>query len=58
MADAWISFARTGNPNYPGLPLWPAYDPVKMPTMIFDNECVVKDDPEGEIRKAIIEASA
>ncbi|HTV55546.1 MAG TPA: carboxylesterase family protein [Terriglobia bacterium] len=58
MADAWISFARTGNPNHAGLPLWPAYDPVKMPTMIFDNQCVVKGDPNGEIRKAIVEARA
>jgi hypothetical protein len=31
---------------------------VKMPTMIFDNQCVVKDDPDGEIRKAIVEARA
>jgi para-nitrobenzyl esterase len=58
MADAWISFARTGDPNHSGLPHWPAYDPVKMQTMIFDNQCVVKDDPDGEIRKAILEARA
>ncbi|MEJ2009711.1 MAG: carboxylesterase/lipase family protein [Acidobacteriota bacterium] len=58
MADAWISFARTGDPNHPGLPHWPAYDPAKMQTMIFDNQCVVKNDPDGEIRKAILEARA
>ncbi|MGH9685555.1 MAG: carboxylesterase/lipase family protein [Candidatus Acidiferrales bacterium] len=58
VADAWISFARTGNPNHPGLPHWPAYDPETVPTMIFDNQCVVKNDPDGEIRKAIIEAVA
>lgn len=56
MADAWISFARTGDPNHPGLPHWPAYDPETVPTMIFDNQCVVKNDPDGEIRKAITEA--
>lgn len=58
MAGAWISFARTGNPNHAGLPYWPAYDPHTVPTMTFDNECVVKNDPDGEIRKAIVEAMA
>lgn len=58
MADAWIGFARTGNPNHPGLPHWPAYDPKTMPTMIFDNQCVVKEDPDGELRKAIADVRA
>ncbi len=58
MADAWISFARTGNPNHQDLPAWPAFDPKTTPTMIFDNQCVVKNDPDGEVRKAIVEAMA
>lgn len=58
MADAWISFARTGNPNHAGLPEWPAYDPGKMQTMVFDDESRVEDDPDGAIRQAILEARA
>ena len=27
MRGYWSQFAKTGNPNAPGLPVWPAYDP-------------------------------
>ncbi len=31
----WVNFARTGNPDGPGLPHWPAYDPGKDELMDF-----------------------
>jgi para-nitrobenzyl esterase len=31
----WINFAAHGDPNAPGLPSWPAFDPATMSTMSF-----------------------
>jgi para-nitrobenzyl esterase len=50
-ASAWVAFAKTGNPNNPKTPNWPAYDVAKRATMIFDNNTRVENDPRGEIRK-------
>jgi para-nitrobenzyl esterase len=58
MADSWIAFARTGNPNHEGLPHWPSYEAKTVPTMVFDDHCVLDHDPDGEIRSAIEEALA
>jgi para-nitrobenzyl esterase len=51
MQDAWIAFARTGDPNHAGLPTWPAYDTDRRPTMLFDATSTLADDPEGDIRR-------
>jgi para-nitrobenzyl esterase len=53
VSAAWAAFARTGNPNAPGLPHWPAYDPSTRPTMIFNDECKVVDDPGKDERLAM-----
>ena len=45
MSRAWIAFARTGNPNHNGIPNWPAYSVEQRPTMIFNNECRIENDP-------------
>jgi len=53
ISSAWVQFARTGNPNHSGLPNWPAFDAANRSTMIFNNTCAVKDDPDGEEMKAL-----
>jgi para-nitrobenzyl esterase len=53
MATAWANFARTGNPSQPGL-AWTPTDPVRCQTMVFDNQCRMADDPEGEVRKILL----
>jgi para-nitrobenzyl esterase len=53
MATAWANFARTGNPSQPGL-AWTPTDPVRCQTMVFDNDCRMVDDPEGELRKILL----
>ena len=44
MSDAWIAFARSGNPIHPGIPDWPTYDLRTRPTMVFDVETRVVHD--------------
>jgi para-nitrobenzyl esterase len=53
MAGAWATFARTGNPSQPGL-AWEPFDPSRGQTMVFDNNCRMVDDPEGEVRKILL----
>jgi para-nitrobenzyl esterase len=53
MADAWLAFARTGNPNHPGLPHWPPVSTSATPNMLFDAVCTVKDDPDRAQRAAL-----
>ena len=53
MATAWANFAHTGNPSQPGLK-WTPSDPDRNQTMVFDNQCRMVDDPEGEVRKILL----
>ncbi|MBU4054883.1 MAG: carboxylesterase/lipase family protein [Proteobacteria bacterium] len=50
MSQSWVNFARTGNPNVPGLPHWPAYDPETRATMLFHVPCRVENEPRQEER--------
>jgi len=53
ISAAYAAFARTGNPNHPDLPNWPAFNLNQRPTMIFNNECKVLNDPNKEERLAL-----
>ncbi len=53
MSAAWLAFARTGNPNTPVLPKWPAYEAGKRSTMVFNQTSRVVEDPYAATRKAV-----
>jgi para-nitrobenzyl esterase len=48
--DAWVAFARSGDPNHPGLPGWLAYRPDTRSTLVFNELTSVWDDPLREER--------
>ncbi|MEH6696349.1 MAG: carboxylesterase/lipase family protein [Hyphomonas sp.] len=52
IADAFINFARSGDPNHAGIDDWPVYKTAKSPTMIFDQDVRVslKGDEEALAR--------
>ena len=58
MSDAWLAFARTGNPNTPSLPEWPAYTADRRATMFFDNDCTVRENHDRELLDAVSEISS
>ena len=53
MSNALVAFARTGNPNHPGIPRWPAYSASAPANMIFDTRVEVRNAPDGAALKLI-----
>jgi para-nitrobenzyl esterase len=56
VSDAWIAFARTGNPNTPKMPSWPAFTAKTRATMVIDNESKIVNDPLQQQRIAMYRA--
>ena len=50
--QAWIQFARTGDPNHPGLPHWPRYERTRRATMLLGLDSKVLDDPLSAQRQS------
>jgi len=48
MSEAWIAFARSGDPSHPGIPKWEPYTADNRATMLFDVPCRVEIDPARE----------
>lgn len=56
MSDAWLAFARTGDPNVQSLPEWPSVKPGMVSAMHFDKEPYVEENyfgAEGKILKDV-----
>ncbi len=53
MASSWATFAATGNPSLSDLK-WAPTDPETNKTMVWDNECRMVNDPDGDARKIIL----
>ncbi len=53
MSDALLSFMRTGDPNCNALPQWPEFTIENGETMILNDVCEVKNDPDREGREML-----
>ena len=51
MADTWISFARTGDPNNAAIPEWRPYDLTERSTLLFEVPPRLASDPWGAERE-------
>lgn len=56
MSDAWIAFARSGDPNTPKLPTWTAYTAAQRATLVLNDSSSIVNDPLG-MRRAAMQAA-
>ena len=55
MSGAFVNFAKTGDPNCPGLPQWDRCQPGKMVTMVFDDVCEAKENLQEELLPLVLQ---
>jgi para-nitrobenzyl esterase len=53
MADSWIAFARSGDPNHPGIPAWPQHSDDGGHVMLFDAPSRVQAHWRAQERAAL-----
>jgi len=53
MSDALLAFMRTGDPNTSALPHWPKYTEDNCETMILNDQCEVKNNPDKNGRESL-----
>lgn len=58
MAGAWAQFARTGDSNGEGLPVWPAYTSEKKSCLCYGDTTIVKENHDGELLKLVAKHEA
>ena len=46
--DAWVSFARRGDPSTEARGSWPRYDPSTRPTMILGEQSRIERGPRAD----------
>lgn len=52
MSLYWVNFAKNGDPNGPGLPVWPTFDEKEQKTIFFDKTSVARPHPNLDQLKA------
>ncbi len=53
MSASLLQFMKTGNPNGGGLPEWPVFTVENGETMVLNDTCEIKNDPDREARKLL-----